>query len=457
MKLENDGFSSSSLTNVPAYRDEPMMPAEENVRPWMLVFYHDDNKRQPDKYWNDIGKEAYRDLKLALKTNDEIRQAAQKAVEGASDDNDKVLRLIHYVRGSFRDLWGRDVTDAEREKVLKQYSRDRLRTVAEIFKSGIGIPDELNRLFAALASEAGLEARPAYVASRNDITFHPQMVDIYFLPNIDMAVKIGGEWKLYDVSARMLPPNMLSWHEEGQQALLSDPKTPAFIQSPFSPPEASTLARTAKLSLSSDGTLEGTVEELYTGHAASERRSDYYGESEERQREELKDDLVARYPQSEIADIRIENVDKTDQPLKLQYRVKIPGYAQRTGRRLFFHPVFFQRGAAPRFAAAERKYDIHFRYAFNELENVTINLPEGYELDSAENPGSLNFGKPGGYTLNMAVGQNREFVCTRQLMFGKDNMLFFPQAAYSQIKAAFDEVHRRDNHTISLKAAGAGS
>jgi hypothetical protein len=53
----------------------------------------------------------------------------------------------------------------------------------------------------------------------------------------------------------------------------------------------------------------------------------------------------------------------------------------------------------------------------------------------------------------MAAGANREFVCTRELTFGNNGMIFFPQAAYTQIKAAFDEVHRRDSHTISLKAA----
>ena len=456
MKLERDGFNSTTLENVPAFREEPMMPAEANVRPWMLIFYNDGKKREPDKYWTQVGKDAWDELKRALKSNDEIRQAAQKAIEG-TPENEKVLRLIRYLRANFRGLWDRNVTDAERTRVLKQLEKDRLRTAAEIFKSGIGTPNELNTLFATLASEVGLEARPALVANRSDVTFVREMVDLYFLSNIDMAVKLGEEWKLFDVSTRRLPPHMLGWTEEGVQALLSDPKTPTFIQSPVSAPGDSTSARTAKLALSADGTLEGSVEEFYSGHTASDRRGDFDGQSEAQQREEVKEDLLRRYPNAEVSEIRVENADNSEQLLKVQYCIRIPGYAQRTGRRLFFQPVFFQRGIAPLFAAAERKYDVHFRYAWKEFDSVRITLPEGFELDNAENPGSMNFGKPGAYVLNMSTGANREFICTRELVFGNNGGIFFPQAAYGQLKTVFDEIRRRDNHSISLKMSAGQS
>jgi hypothetical protein len=170
LKLERDGFNSTSLENVPAFKEEPMMPADANVRPWMLVFYNDGKKRDPEKYWTDVGKDTWDELKRALKSNDEIRQAAQKAVEGASEE-EKVVRLVRYLRANFRGLWDRSVTEAERTKVLKQMSKERIRNVAEIFKSGIGTADELNTLFATFASEVGLEARPALLASRNEISF----------------------------------------------------------------------------------------------------------------------------------------------------------------------------------------------------------------------------------------------------------------------------------------------
>ena len=41
---DKDGFYSTSMTNVPAFREEPRMPPEDSVRPWMLVYYSEDRK-----------------------------------------------------------------------------------------------------------------------------------------------------------------------------------------------------------------------------------------------------------------------------------------------------------------------------------------------------------------------------------------------------------------------------
>ena len=53
----------------------------------------------------------------------------------------------------------------------------------------------------------------------------------------------------------------------------------------------------------------------------------------------------------------------------------------------------------------------------------------------------------------MSLVDKRELVCFRELRFGKDGNLSFPISVYPQLKAIFDEIHRRDDVTISLKQA----
>jgi hypothetical protein len=274
---------------------------------------------------------------------------------------------------------------------------------------------------------------------------------IIALNSIDMAVMIGDKWKLYDVSANLLPPGMLGWQEEAEQALLTDPKKPVFVPTPIAPPEDSLTARTAKLTLSADGTLEGDIEESWTGHSALDRRAELHRESDARQVEKTKDAIVKEYPQAEVDDIKIENADKAEQPLKLHYRIRIPGYGQRTGKRLFFQPLFFQMNATPLFSSADRKYDIHFHYAWRETDQIDITLPPDFELEKAENPGGLNLGKTGSYDLSMVLRGGMELVCKRELIFGKDGQLFFPRDAYGQVKNAFDAIHQHDSHMLALR------
>jgi hypothetical protein len=449
--LENDGFSSTSLENVPAFREEPMMPGEGSVRPWVLIYYHDDGKREPEKYWSGIGKHQYSELKEAMKSSGELKSEAAEAVKSAKNDDEKVAGLIRYIRANLRSFHDRGVTDAERAAVIKKLDKGRYRTSKEIFKSGIATPDEMNTVFASLAAAVGLDARPATVASRNDFLFNERLTEKYFLDSIDMAVMIDGKWKLYDVSAHLLPPGMLTWQEEAERALLADPKTPRFIPTLAAPPEDSLSSRTANLTLSGDGTLEGDIQESWTGHSALDRRVDLDGESEARQVEKIKDEIMKNYPQAELDDVKIENADKAEQPLKLRYHIRIRGYGQPTGKRLFFQPLFFQRNSTPLFSSADRKYDIHFHYAWRELDQIAITLPPDFDLEKAENPGSLNFGKPGSYDVTMSLRGGNELVCRREMTFGKEQQLFFPRDAYPQVKNVFDAVHQHDSHMLALR------
>src|SRR5262245_27311555 len=53
---ERDGYYSVSFNNVPAFHEEPRMPPEDQVRPWMLLYYSDKDKVVPEKFWKDHGK-----------------------------------------------------------------------------------------------------------------------------------------------------------------------------------------------------------------------------------------------------------------------------------------------------------------------------------------------------------------------------------------------------------------
>src|SRR5262249_55322894 len=115
--------------------------------------------------------------------------------------------------------------------------------------------------------------------------------------------------------------------------------------------------------------------------------------------------------------------------------------------------AFFQKGVGQMFPTSSRQYDIYFRYPWVEEDQVLIELPEGYALDNAEQPGDLNFGDVGYCKINIGVTQNqRTLEYKRNFRF---TGLIFPKAAYPNLKQAFDVLHQRDNHTITLKQGAA--
>lgn len=456
LKPENNGYHSLTLENVAAFQDEPFAPSDPNLQPWALAYYFDGKRREPEEYWDDIGKQQYQRMKPMLKQNDEMKKAAIEATAGATTEEEKVLGLLRYLRAHLTNLWDPGVDQAARNKILDKFSKNQTRTTAEVFKSGLGTADEMNSVFAAMAMAVGLEARPALIANRNEKAFHPNVINRYFLDGVDMAVKLGNEWRVFDVSTRRLPPHMLSWQEEGVYALVSDPKKPLFIQTPVSPPEASHTMRNARLTLSADGAVEGDVDESFTGHAALGNRLELEKESAERKQEMVEDRVRRVFPEAEVSNVKVENIDDSSLPVKVSYHIKVANYAQRTSKRILLQPLFFQHGVAPRFPAAERKHPIAFPHAWKETDRVSVKLPEGFALDNAENPGDMKFGAPGEYKLDISTQGQSALVSERELTFGNNGIFYFDPKGYRQVKAVFDEIHRRDNHVISLKlAAGA--
>jgi len=450
-KQESDGYSSTFVESVPAAHEEPFAPSEPNLRPWALLLYRMGNRNDPDKYWNDMGRKAYGELKSTLKTNDEMKTATLEAIAGAKSDDEKAVALITYLRKTLRSVSDSSVPDAERARFYADLPKERARTSTEIFKNKLAMADEMNVVFAAMALQAGLEARPIFVADRGELAFNPKgLPDQYFLKNIDMAVKTGDSWKVYDVAQKQLTPGLLSWREEGVFALLSDPKNPQFIQTPFAPAEASLEGRVAQLTLSAEGTLEGDVQESFTGHKAEDYRDDLTGKSGEQREEWLKERITRMFPDAEATMANFENIENPTRPLQIRYHLNAERFAQVTGKRILFQPIAFRRAIASPFFTAERRFPVEFPYGWKESDQLTFKLPTGFVLDNADSPGSISFGQTGGYKLELRIGNN-ELTVLRELTFGSNGLIYFEAKNYDVVKKVFDEIHTRDRYSLSLR------
>jgi hypothetical protein len=199
-----------------------------------------------------------------------------------------------------------------------------------------------------------------------------------------------------------------------------------------------------------DGSIEGDVQETYTGHHAEDGRSEVYAKSNTEREEWVKDQVTRMFPNADVTEIKFENVEDTTRPLQIRYHLDAPGFAQITGKRLLIQPIAFQRGEASPFSASERRYAVLFPYAWKETDWVSIKLPPGYALDNAQAPPSLNFGTAGGYNLQTSF-QNDELLTVRELTFGGGGTIYFEAKDYAPVKKVFDEVHTRDRYTMALR------
>lgn len=250
---------------------------------------------------------------------------------------------------------------------------------------------------------------------------------------------------------------MLPWNVEGVDALIVD-KSPTWAMTPISMPEKSKETRVATLSLDENGTLEGDVTIEYTGHLGVGRKDMNDDDSPNQRDENLKAAVKARLSTAELSNIVIENVTDPAKPFVYKYHIKVPEYAQRTGKRLFLQPAFFQKGLAALFASSKRRYEIYFPFAWSEEDKVVISLPKGYEAETPEVPAPINAGKVCRYLVKIETAKDAgTLVYTRSFSFGNDQLLLFPAEGYEPIKRLFDELNKSDNRTIAIKQSASTS
>ncbi|HMJ60770.1 MAG TPA: DUF3857 domain-containing protein [Bryobacteraceae bacterium] len=443
---DREGFAVLTIHNVPAFHEELFMPPEFSAKQWVLVYYEENSKNNSDQYWKGVGRGIYSDYNQKIKINGDVKSIAAAATANAKTDEEKIARLVDYCRTKLKDVNGRNISTEEREAAKMN------KNTVDVLKRGVGNSEDINYAFAALATASGFEARLAKLSDRGTFLFDPVMRSAFFLNSYDIAVRLNDKWKFYDVTNPNLPAGVLSWREEGVPALIADPKDPEFVTTPLFSSQESKIARFADLKLSSEGVLEGDIREIRMGNRAAEWREQFASMNDAEREDDLRQELKARFAEFEMSEAKFSGTEDVTKAVGLRYHVKVEGYAQRSGKRLFVTPAFFEAALGARFTAAKRELPIYFPYPWSENDVVTIQMPEGYTLDHADAPAPLPFAPIGNYAVKIFVKQpNNVLEYHRDLVFGSDKVLLFDTGAYPAVKEIFDRIHQADAHMLTLK------
>jgi hypothetical protein len=455
-KFEKDknGFYRVAMTNVPAFRAEPNMLPEDEVKKWIYIYYRSSTSgNTPDEYWKILSRAIYESSKSTLKANDEVKAATTQAIAGAANDEEKLRKIFEYVKREVRNItYAENVSEDDKKRARE------IKSPSDVLKLKMATSGDIDSLFGAMARAAGFDARIALSGDRSELFFTPKIADARLVLNSSsIAVKVGTDWRFFSPASYYIPFGMLNWVEEDQTSLISDPKELIWKATPLSPSSLSAEKRTGKFKLLEDGTLVGDARIEFTGHRAAVyknlNRNDSSAEREKTLKNLIRSNILGT---AEIENFTIENVNDPEKPFVYTFRIKVPGYASRTGRRLFFQPNVFERGAKPRFVSTERKYDVYINYPWSEKDDISIELPAGFSLENADAPAPIK-DKQGiaSHVVNMAVQNEHTLVYKREFSFGNGGFIRFPVDSYAAIKQFFEMFNKADAHQLTLRQASA--
>jgi hypothetical protein len=437
---DKGGFYVATKSNIPAFKEERNMPPEDMVRPWIRlgsgrIFFGDNTKIALAKLLKDSA-------------SGDIKKMALQIAGNATTDTDKIARLYAFCQNEISNTtFDPTITEEMRAKLPK------VDKISDVLKKKQAEAGYIDLLFGAMAISLGLDAHVAWIGDRSKMFIEPITAVESFLHPGAIAIKTAQGWRYYNPGTKFLPIGQLAWYEEDNWAEVIGEDTFLWLKTPYTDHSESLSKRTGKFKLAEDGSLTGTVSMEVKGQPAIEYRMDNYDESAQKLETLLIDDVKRQFSTAEVSAPKVANLSDASQPLTFSYEVKIPGYAQKTGKRLFLQPSFFEYGAPAVFSTDTRKYDIFFRYPWSEKDEISFELPKGFTLDSPDAPPrTADSNGVGVLNVQMSVDQaNNVLYYKRDFYFGARSNVYFKKEFYKALKTLFDRFNQADSHTITLK------
>jgi hypothetical protein len=436
--------------NIPAFQTEDYMPPENELKSRVDFTYSEDSlERDADKFWKKTGKDLNAQLEATVGKHKAMEQAVAQIVS-ANDSPEAKLQKIYARVQQLRN------TSYELRKTEQEEKREKEKdagSVEDVWKRGYGNGVQLTWLYLALVRAAGFEAYGVWASDRSNYFFSPVLMDRRRLDANVVLVKLNGKDIYCDPGAAFTPLGLLPWPETGVQGLRLDKDGGTWIQTVLPESSVSGTDRKASLKLSDTGELEGKLTLTFTGLEALRRRVEERNADEVDRKKFLEDEVRQSIP----AGIEVELTNKPDwnssvPPLVAEFDLKVPGWASGAGRRALVPVGLFGGTEKHLFDHANRVHPIYFGFPFERVDDVSIELPLGWQVTSLP-PAQNQDGHVVAYTLKMVSGKGTLHV-TRKLSV---DILLLDAKYYTALRSFFQVVRAGDEEQIVLQPGTATS
>jgi transglutaminase-like putative cysteine protease len=445
---EDKGVIHLELENIPAFQKEEYMPPENELKSRVDFFYSSSSEMDPTKFWKEEGKRLYEEVDKFVGHRKGIERAAAEIV--APDDPPEIkLRKLYARAQQIRNL------SIERRRTEKEEQREKLKdleNVEEVLKRGYGSGRQITWLFLALARGAGFQAWPVMVSRRNEYFFNPNALDRRQLNDNIVLVRLDSRDLFLDPGTAFCPFGMLPWGETGVQGLRLEKDGGAFVTTTLPPSSASRIERRASLELGESSALEGKLSVTLTGLEALRRRLEDRDEDEAGHRKSLEDEIKEWLPVGST--VELENSPDwkgPEEPLRAEFKIRMPNWANSAGRRLLFPVTLFAGSRQHRFTHATRVYPVYFDFPFQTVDEMTLKLPLIFQVSSL--PEARNRQTSFGQYEMSCQAQGGTLRVVRRL---SSEGLLIPLEYYSGLRGFFEMVRTGDDEQVVLQAVQVG-
>ena len=386
------------LGDISAVEEEAEMPPVQSIEGRMVVNYFPAAGTVGNSMdsWQDVGK-WYTALTGDRRISSvEIKKKVEDLAGGSADTLGKLRALAGFVQ--------KDIRYVAIEIGVGGYQPH---PAASVFSNRYGDCKDKATLLAAMLHEIGIDSFYVLVNTRRGVVTPEYPPGVNFnhvilaitLPSDASAGDLYaivahpryGKLLFFDPTSTLTPLGDLPFYEQSNYGMLTAADGGELVRMPLLPPSVNRLSRTARLTLSPDGSITGSVEELRNGDPAESSRARLLAAQGGERAKVLESFIGSSVGGFTLTKATVGNLEAYDQMLILNYQFVAPNYAQTAGNLLLVRPRVLGGKASTLLEEKERKYPVEFDTATLQTDQFDLTLPQGYVPDELPPPVRIDF------------------------------------------------------------------
>lgn len=380
------------------------------------------------KTWESICKQIYESSQFGeqIKKTGYYQEDLSEALSNFVTPEDKVYAIFNFVKS--KTTWNGNYGKYIQNGVRKAY------------KDGVGNVADINLMLVSMLRYAGLDANPVLVSSRNNgVPLSPTSQGFNYvictveIPNKGTLVMDATE--PYS-SINELPPRAINWNGR----IVKEDGFSSWIQ--LNSDRYQIQEYNLSLKISDEGKINGFSRSRYFNLAAMNYRKTYNHISEE----DLLEKMESKY-NIEIDNFKITDKYKIGKPVAQTMKFQTEDAVEIIGQKMYLNPLLFLAKTKSPFKLKERKYPIDFIAPQKNIFKVTIEIPEGYIVESLPKNDSFEMVDQLGSYKFKVISSDRKIKFSSIMSFNKGKIA---ANYYSVLKQFYDEIVKKQSEKIVI-------
>lgn len=259
-----------------------------------------------------------------------------------------------------------------------------------------------------------------------------------------------GRLLIFDPTDEFTPFGLLRGELQESYALLVTPDGGELIKVPQLPAAMSGVVRTAKLALTSTGTLSGEFVEQRNGDYGTQQRASLKSVTKDADRVKFIETLISHSLSSfQITKASISNLNRVDEPFGYQYSLVAQNYAKTAGNLLLVRPRVLGSNSSDLLEKKEpRVFPVEFDGPAKSMDTIEITLPAGYEVDDLPPPVNADYSFASYHSKTEVNGNTLKYTRTFEV-----KELSVPLSKVEDLKKLYRIIAGDERNTAVLKPA----